>query len=94
MQTESRKCLHAEGQKRLADMKPRKLFALKEDHAPPGAREQRSGNAPGWPTANDSDIVHVDVHPVGMLANYASFGRDTAPLSPNRRSAVARLNLC
>jgi hypothetical protein len=43
-------------------VKARKPFALEDDHAPPGAREQRSGSAASWSAANDRDIVHVSAH--------------------------------
>src|SRR5882672_10862043 len=59
VQPEPGKCLHAERQQRLADVKPRKLFALEENHAPSGAREQRRGCAPGWSASYDRDVVHA-----------------------------------
>src|SRR5262245_4359495 len=57
VQPEPGKCLHAERQQRLADVKSRKLFALEKNHATSGAREQRRGRAAGRSAAYDRDIV-------------------------------------
>ena len=62
MQPEPGKCLHAERQQRFADVKPRKLFALEENHAASGAREQRRGRAAGRSASNDRDVVHAAAH--------------------------------
>src|SRR5437762_9977656 len=62
LQPEPGKCLHAERQQRLADVKPRKLFALEENHATPGAREQRRSRAAGRSASYDRDIVRAAVH--------------------------------
>src|SRR5437764_6739670 len=70
LQPEPGKCLHAERQQRLADVKPRKLFALEKNHATSGAREQRRGRAAGWSASYDRDIVHAAAHRL-ILANYA-----------------------
>src|SRR5436190_23025634 len=57
LQPEPGKSLHAERQQRLADVKPRKLFALEENHATSGAREQRRGRAAGRSPSYDRDVV-------------------------------------
>ena len=61
VQTEPGKCLHAEGQERFADVKPRKFFSLEDDHAAPGPREQSGGRAAGRPAADNRHLVHVDL---------------------------------
>jgi hypothetical protein len=43
-------------------VKPRKLFALKENHATSGAREQRCGRAAGRSASYDRDVVHAAAH--------------------------------
>src|SRR4051794_17866242 len=43
LQPEPGKCLHAEWQQRLANVKPREFFALEENHTTSGAREQSGG---------------------------------------------------
>jgi len=80
--------VHAERQQRLADVKPRKLFALEENHATSGAREQRRGRAAGRSAANDRDVVHAAAHDALMLPNFRNFGRDAAlrrPIGTTRR---------
>src|SRR5262249_6775755 len=62
VQPESGKCLHAERQQRLADVKSWKLFALEKNHATSGAREQRGGRAAGRAASYDRDIVHRVFH--------------------------------
>ena len=62
VQTQPGKRFHAERQQRFADVKARKFFAFEHDRAPPRAREQRRGYAPGRSTANDRDIVHGIAH--------------------------------
>src|SRR6266481_6641356 len=62
LQPEPGKSLHTERQKRLADVKPRKLFALEENHATSGAREQRRGRAAGRSASYNRDIVHAGTH--------------------------------
>ena len=62
---------HAEGEERFADVKSWKLLALEYNHAPPGFREQRRRRASRRPTANDRDVVDVDlVHLVIKLAKF------------------------
>src|SRR5262245_26539265 len=62
VQPESGKCLHAERQKRLADVKSWKFFALQKNHTTSGAREQRRGRAAGRSASYDRDIVHRVFH--------------------------------
>src|SRR3954451_6723398 len=62
VQPEPGKCLHAERQQRLADVKPRKLLALEENHTTSGAREQGRGRAAGGSASYDCDIIHGAAH--------------------------------
>jgi hypothetical protein len=62
VQPEPGECLHAKRQQRFADMKAREFFALKEDHATSGAREQRRSRAAGWTASYDCDIVQAAAH--------------------------------
>jgi len=51
-------------------VKAREFFALNNDHAPPGAREQRRGGAAGRSATDDRDVVDVDlVHANAILTN-------------------------
>jgi hypothetical protein len=43
-------------------VKPRKLFALEENHATSGAREQRRSRAAGRSASYDRDVVHAAAH--------------------------------
>src|SRR5262249_53025271 len=54
------KRFHAERQQRFADVKPRKLFPLKENDAPSGPREQRCCSATGRPASYDCAIIQAD----------------------------------
>src|SRR6266508_3773677 len=86
VQTQPGKRFHAEGQKRFADVKARKFFALEHDYAPAGARKQRRGSAAGRSSADDRDIVHGGTHRVLMLANFRALGRD--PVLSRKPSGV------
>ena len=61
-QAQAIECLCAKRQERFADVKAWKFFALENDHAPPGARQQRGCSATSRPAADDSDVVDVDLH--------------------------------
>src|SRR5438477_6772181 len=83
-QPKSGKCLHAERQQRLADVKPRKLFALEENHASSGAREQRGGRAARRSAADDSDVVNCVRH---AAINLASLSRKQTLEARQRQTA-------
>src|SRR5437762_1438035 len=62
VQPEPGKCLHAERQQRLADVKARELFPLENNYATSGAREQRRGRAASGSASYDRDVVHAASH--------------------------------
>jgi hypothetical protein len=72
VQLQPAKRFHAEGQKRFANMKAWKFFALKYDHSSSSTREQRSGGAASRSSANDCDVVHVDLHSGNNLIGESS----------------------
>src|SRR5215510_1099991 len=74
VQPQPGKRLHAEWQQRLADMKPRKLFALEHNYTPPGTREQRRSRAACRAASDDGDIVLAAAHRAMSLANSRDFG--------------------
>src|SRR6266481_3238273 len=51
--------LHAERQKRFANVKSRKLFPLEDDHAPAGFRQQRRRGASGGSAADNRNVIDV-----------------------------------
>ena len=69
MQIQPGKRLHAERQQRFADVKTRKPLAFKDNHAPPGSREQRRHGAAGRSSADDSDVVNRVRHAAINLAS-------------------------
>jgi hypothetical protein len=70
VQSEAGERFHAERQQRFADVKPWKLFALEDNDAPIGSREQRSCGASGRTAANDPDVVEVSIHLLIMLTSF------------------------
>src|SRR5436853_2466012 len=59
VETESSESLHAEGQERFANVEARKLVALEDDHAAPGAGEKRGGHAAGRSAADNRNVKRV-----------------------------------
>ena len=72
---EAIKGCNAKRQKRLANMKARKFFALEYDDMPASSREQGRCSATGGSSPDDCDIVHTDVNRLLMLPNCPEFGR-------------------
>src|SRR5438128_12419168 len=90
VQAESGERPHAERQKRLANVKTRELFPLKDNDAPPRAREQRSRRASGRTAADDRDIVHVDLHCFMRLAKMYTRAKDRRRGSAGTRASCPR----
>src|SRR4030095_2305680 len=67
--------LHAERQKRFANVKTWKSLALEDDHPSPGPRQQGGCGAARRSSANDCDIVHAGLHLVLMVAHSSAVGR-------------------
>jgi hypothetical protein len=67
--------LHAERQERFANVEAREFFALQNDHAPPGLGEQRRRRAARRTSANDGDVIDVDLFHSLILAKLAPIQR-------------------
>ena len=64
VEAESGKSLHAEGQERFANVEARKLVALEDDDAAPGAGEKRGRHAAGRSAADNRYVKRVPGHSV------------------------------
>ena len=91
VQTEPGESLHAEREKRLADMETRELFALEDDDAAPRAREQGGRSAARRPAADYRHVIGFAAHWVTKVAKIGGCKRlDEVIVHPSTMQMTAQ----